>query len=312
MGMLVDGLWRNQNTFPTKQGAFERPASVFRDTVTTDGRFQPALSRYHLIVSYACPWAHRTLIMRQLKGLTAVIPISVVCPEMLTHGWTWSQQHPGSHGFDLYPDTYLYQLYQRVNPHITTRVTVPILWDTEEQTIVNNESADIVRIFNSAFDTLTGNTDDFYPQRWRCDIDQWHDRIYQPLNNGVYRCGFATSQSAYDAAIDELYACLEHLEAHLAHHETLVGNRLTEADVRLIPTLLRFDDVYHTHFKCSRKRIYDYPHLRHYVKSMLRIEAIRQTTRRDHIQRHYYVSHTHINPYQIIAACPTPSLFDGT
>jgi putative glutathione S-transferase len=310
MGMLINGIWHQDFSFPTKDGAFSRPISSFRDQIGPDLRFQAEHERYHLIVSYACPWAQRTLIMRQLKSLETMIPISVVCPDMLEHGWTWSQQHAGSQGFSLYQDNYLYQLYQRADPKITTRVTVPILWDKKLQTIVNNESSDIIRIFNQAFNDLSGNHHDYYPEALQSDIDRWNDIIYPAVNNGVYRCGFATTQEAYDHAIDELYGCLDTLEAHFRTNTTLVQNELTEADIRLLPTLLRFDDVYHTHFKCSRKRIGDYKNINRYLGKMLETKAIKATTHRQQIKRHYYYSHRHINPYQIIAASPVPQALD--
>ena len=305
MGFLLDGSWQKDGHFPTAEdGSFVRKPSTFRADIAENEQFAPESQRYHLYVSLACPWAHRTLIMHALKGLGAHIGVSVVDPDMLTYGWTFSQDKPGCTGDQLYQLNYLYQLYLRADPTLTSRVTVPVLWDTHLKTIVNNESSDIIRIFNRSFNALTANTEDYYPPTLREAIDAWNTHIYQAVNNGVYACGFATTQSAYDHAIKRLFDTLDSLEQHLQSHDWLVGNQLTEADIRLIPTLLRFDPVYVTHFKCNRKRIIDYPALHAYLERLYAIDAIRKTTNIAHIKRHYYYSHQHINPYRIIAAGP--------
>lgn len=306
MGALVNGQWEENPKFPTdKQGGFIRKPSTFHETISDHHKvYKPESDRYHLYVSYACPWAHRTLIMRALKSLDEHISISVVCPDMLDNGWTFSRQHVDATGDQLYQYDYLYQLYQKSERKITTRVTVPVLWDKKTKTIVNNESSEIIRIFNSQFDQLTGNHTNYYPNKHTKAIDQWNQSIYTNINNGVYAAGFATSQGAYDKAIETLYEHLEQCNTHLVNHDFLCGQEITEADVRFIPTLLRFDTVYHTHFKCTIKRIADFPGLFAYLNRCRKIPAIHKTTNDRHIKRHYYFSHQHINPYQIIPASP--------
>ena len=306
MGALVNGQWQENPEFPIDEhGEFIRKPTTFHETICDNHKiYQPESQRYHLYVSYACPWAHRTLIMRALKSLNNHISISVVCPDMLNKGWTFSTQHPGTTGDQLYQYDYLYQLYQQSEQNITTRVTVPILWDKKTKTIVNNESSEIIRIFNTQFNKLTGNEHDYYPKKHVKSIDQWNQSIYSNINNGVYAAGFATSQTAYEQAIARLYTQLQQCDAILQRQDFLCGDDLTEADIRLLPTLLRFDTVYHTHFKCTIKRIIDYPGLFAYLNRCRKIPAIQETTHDWHIKRHYYFSHQHINPYQIIPVSP--------
>ncbi|MGA0242254.1 MAG: glutathione S-transferase family protein [Candidatus Marinamargulisbacteria bacterium] len=306
MGKLIDGKWVESSIVSRNtDGGYERVQRGFLDTISpSHPRFKPESGRYHLYVSYACPWAHRTLIYRQLKSLESHISVSVVHPDMLEHGWTFDTDFSGCTGDSLYNHTNLYQLYQTADPTASTTVTVPVLWDKKEQTIVNNESSQIIRIFNTAFNDITGNTDDFYPEHWRDRIDAFNTMIYEPVNNGVYKCGFAQTQRAYDEAVSTLFNTLDALDDCLASQPYLVGEFLTEADLRLIPTLLRFDPVYVTHFKCTLKRIMDYPNLSRYLDRMKRHPAIYDTTHWDHIKRHYFYSHDFINPYRIIPLGP--------
>lgn len=306
MGLLVDGQWRDQwyDTDKTK-GEFKREQSQFRHLIEPNSSegFIPESGRYHLYVSLACPWAHRTLIFRKLKGLEPHISVSVVSPDMLSHGWQFDPEQ----GLvdELYQSQYLYQIYQKADPQYTGRVTVPILWDKQTQRIVNNESAEIIRIFNSAFNDLTNNRADFYPVDLREQIDSFNADIYEKINNGVYRCGFATSQGAYESAFDALFAELDKLEHHLGSHRYLLGNTLTEADWRLFTTLVRFDAVYVGHFKCNQARIADYPHLQGYLKDLYQTPEVAETVNMAHIKRHYYFSHTMINPTQVVPVGPT-------
>jgi putative glutathione S-transferase len=252
----------------------------------------------------ACPWAHRTLIFRKLKDLTAHISADVVHPDMLSDGWTFKQDCAGATGDRLFGLPFARDIYLRADPKISGRVTVPILWDKNNETIVSNESSEIIRMFNSAFDGLTGNTMDFCPQELHAEMEPINQRIYDTLNNGVYRCGFATTQAAYDAAVGPLFDTLDWLEARLARNRYVMGDRLTEADWRLFPTLLRFDSVYHLHFKCNRKRIVDYPNLWAYTRELYQYEGIAETVNMDHIIRHYHYSHDTINPNRIIPINP--------
>ena len=306
MGQLINGKWEKNSDFKTDTtGRFSRQASRFNQTISINNPdFQPESNRYHLYISHACPWAHRVMIMRSLKELTHHIQVSVVCPDMLENGWTFSKKHPHSTGDQLYGLDYLYQLYQKAEPTITTRVTVPILWDKKQQIIVNNESSQILRILNSEFNMLVDNHVDYYPENRRTEIDKWNTIIYENINNGVYLCGFAGTQEAYEQAIDRLFKTLDSLEAYFEDHEFLVNNEITEADIRLVTTLIRFDCVYHTHFKCNIKRIQDYPNLLAYLMRLRAIPAIQSTTFIEQIKRHYYFSHIHINPTQIIAKGP--------
>lgn len=315
MGQLVEGVWRRGwiDTAATG-GRFERAPARFRNWVTPDGApgptgvggFRAEAGRYHLYVSYACPWAHRTLILRALKGLAGVIGVSVVHPDMLDEGWTFDTAFPGATGDRLHGAAYLREIYLRADPRMTGRVTVPVLWDTATGTIVSNESAEILRMFNSAFDGVTGNTHDFFPAPLRPAIEAANARIHDGLNNGVYRAGFATTQEAYDAAVREVFATLDWLEGVLTGRPFVVGDRVTEADWRLLPTLVRFDAVYHGHFKCNRARIVDYPALRAYTRRLYRWPGVAATVRLDHIVRHYHYSHARLNPHRIVPIGPVP------
>ncbi|MDK3020250.1 glutathione S-transferase family protein [Pseudodonghicola flavimaris] len=315
MGMLVDGIWQDV-WYDTKStgGRFERSNAAFRNWITPDGRagltgrdgFAAESGRYHLYVSLACPWAHRTLIFRKLKGLEDHISISVVHPEMLDQGWSFLTDDHGATGDGLYGLDYAHQIYTRAKSDYSGRVTVPILWDKQRQTIVSNESSEIIRMFNSAFDGVTGNTADFWPEALRDRIEAVNARIYDTVNNGVYKCGFATSQAAYDAAEAPLFDTLDWLEGHLAQNRYLLGDSLTEADWRLFTTLVRFDLVYNHHFKCSRARIADYPNLWAYTRALYQVPGVAETVGVEHIVRHYYYSHPTINPNRIVPMLTTP------
>ncbi|EGR0061659.1 TPA: glutathione S-transferase family protein [Vibrio vulnificus] len=301
MGKLIEGVWHDV-WYDTKQtkGKFVREDAGFRDWIENKPQapFQPESGRYHLYVSLACPWAHRTLIFRKLKGLEEHIDVTVVCPDMLSDGWKMGLPEP------LFGHTKLHQIYTQAKPDYTGRVTVPVLWDKKTNTIVSNESSEIIRMFNSAFNQLTGNQDDYYPDSLREVIEEWNAFIYPNINNGVYRCGFATTQEAYEEAYYALFSALDRVEHHLATHRYLAGSQMTEADWRLFTTLIRFDAVYVGHFKCNQKRIADYPHLNGYMKELYQIEGIAETTDFYHIKRHYYFSHIGINPTQVVPLGP--------
>ncbi|HCH5913582.1 glutathione S-transferase family protein [Vibrio parahaemolyticus] len=301
MGKLVEGVWHDV-WYDTKAngGKFVREDAGFRDWIKNDSEavFQPESGRYHLYVSLACPWAHRTLIFRKLKGLEPHIDMTVVCPDMLSQGWQMGLPEP------LFGHTRMHQIYTQAKPDYTGRVTVPVLWDKKTNTIVSNESSEIIRMFNSAFNDLTGNHDDYYPEPLRGVIDEWNDYIYPNVNNGVYRCGFATSQEAYEEAFESLFSALDKIDDHLATHRYLAGNKITEADWRLFTTLVRFDAVYVGHFKCNKQRIADYVNIQGYLKELYQIDGIADTTDFYHIKRHYYFSHTGINPTQVVPKGP--------
>ncbi len=313
MGQLIDGIWSTA-WYDTRAtgGAFVRRDAGFRNWVTADGSpgptgqggFRAESGRYHLYVSYACPWAHRTLIFRALKGLEAHVGVSVVHPDMLDDGWSFATDFDGATGDGLFGLAYLRELYLRADPGMTGRVTVPVLWDKVRGTIVSNESSEIIRMFGSAFDAVTGNGDDYWPEGLRAAIEPVNARIYQGFNNGVYRAGFATTQGAYDAAVAEVFATLDWLEGVLSASRYLLGERITEADWRLFPTLLRFDAVYHLHFKCNRARIVDYPALSGYLRELYQWPGVAATVRLDHIVRHYHYSHVTINPFRIVPINP--------
>ncbi len=313
MGQLVDGVWQDV-WYDTKKtdGKFVRSTAKFRNWITPDGSagpsgeggFKAEAGRYHLYVSYACPWAHRTLIFRSLKDLEDLITVSVVHPDMLSEGWTFSDDYPGATGDTLYGHPFARDIYIKADPKISGRVTVPILWDKVRETIVSNESSEIIRMFNSAFDHLTGNTDDYWPEHMRDAIEEVNSRIYSTVNNGVYKSGFATSQAAYDEAVSALFDSLNWLEERLSGRRYLMGDRITEADWRLVTTLFRFDPVYHLHFKCNRKRLVDYPNLWAYARELYQWPGIARTVNFDHIVRHYHYSHDSINPHRIIPINP--------
>ena len=319
MGLLVDGVWHDQ-WYDTKstRGKFERSEAKFRNWVTADGAAGPSgvggfaadSGRYHLYVSYACPWAHRALIFRRLKGLEDHIGVSAVHPDMLSDGWTFEKDTQGATGDALFGSAFMRDIYTRAEPAFSGRVTVPVLWDKERGTIVSNESSEIIRMFNSAFDHITGNTEDYWPEELRDAIAPVNDRIYDTLNNGVYKCGFATTQEAYDAAVHPLFDTLDWLDDRLTGNRYLMGERLTEADWRLFTTLVRFDPVYHLHFKCNRRRIIDYPALSGYLRELYQMPGIAETVNTDHIVRHYHYSHDSINPHRIIPVNPVSDLHE--
>ncbi|MDG1084545.1 MAG: glutathione S-transferase family protein [Planktotalea sp.] len=319
MGLLVDGVWHDQ-WYDTKAsgGAFVRSTAKFRNWITADssagptgeGGFPAELGRYHLYVSHACPWAHRALIFRALKGLNDHITVSVVHPDMLSDGWTFETDEHGATGDTLYGLPFARDIYIKADSTISGRVTVPILWDKQRDTIVSNESSEIIRMFNSAFDALTGNTDDYWPVEMRERIEEVNARIYDTINNGVYKSGFATTQVAYDAAVGPLFDSLEWVEQRLSKNRYLMGDTLTEADWRLFTTLVRFDPVYHLHFKCNRKRIVDYPNIWAYTRELYQVPGIAETVNFEHIVRHYHYSHETINPNRIIPTNPVLNFMD--
>jgi len=314
MGRLVDGKWVEIDPpkADSRDGKFVRTDSAFRNWITPDGSSGPTggdgfaaeSGRYHLYVSLACPWAHRTLIFRALKGLIPRISVSVVSPEALDGGWSFDRGFAGATGDTLYDQPFLRDIYLKTEPDATTRVTVPVLWDKQREAIVSNESSEIIRMFNSAFNDLTGDLQDYYPVALRPEIDTVNSRIYSTVNNGVYKSGFARSQSAYDKAVSELFDTLDWIEERLSRQRYLVGDVLTEADWRLLPTLLRFDLVYYLHFKCNRRRLIDYPSLWAYTRELYQMPGIAETTNFEHIVRHYFFSHESINPFRIIPINP--------
>lgn len=307
MGTLINGTWTDQ-WYDTKSngGAFHRESSSFThwiDNHSSQSTFQAESGRYHLYVSLACPWAHRTLIFRKLKKLELHIGLSVVSPDMLDHGWTFDK-NADSTGDSLYDSNYLYELYTASDAHYTGRVTVPVLWDKKNKQIVNNESSQIIRIFNEAFNHITGNKDDYYPGALRNEINAINEFVYKHINNGVYRCGFATTQEAYEEAYLLLFSALDRVESILKTKRYLIGDTITEADWRLYTTLIRFDEVYYSHFKCNKKRIEDYPNLSAYRRELYQWPGVAETTNFRHIKRHYYFSHVAINPTQIVPLGP--------
>ena len=313
MGKLIDGKWTTDWYDTSKHGGkFERPETSFRNWITSDGSAGPSgkggfaaqSGRYHLYVSLACPWAHRALIFRMLKGLEDHITVSVVHPDMLDDGWTFESDENGATGDTLFGLPLLRDIYTKADPLYTGGVTVPVLWDKQQGTIVSNESAEIIRMFNSAFDVLTGNEDDFWPHDLRTEIEALNHRIYKSVNNGVYRAGFATTQAAYDEAVQGLFATLDWLEDRLSANRYLTGDRLTEADWRLFTTLVRFDAVYNLHFKCNRRRLIDYPNLWAYARELYQFPGVDRTVGFRHIVRHYHYSHETINPNRIIPINP--------
>ncbi len=316
MGLLIDGVWTDR-WYDTKAtgGRFVRSASAFRRWVTPDGAPGPggeaavpaAAGRYLLTVSYACPWAHRTLILRAIKGLENLLPISVVHWRMLDEGWTF-EPGPGVIPDPVIGAKRLYELYALADPTYSGRVTVPVLWDLQERTIVNNESSEIIRMLNHAFDGLGAAPGDFYPEDLRDEIDAVNARVYDTLNNGVYKAGFATAQDAYEEAVGPLFETLDWLEERLTTRRYLCGERFTEADVRLFTTLIRFDPVYVGHFKCNLRRIADYPNLSGYLRELVQDPRIGGTVNLEHAKRHYYESHRTINPTGIVPAGPVLDL----
>jgi len=312
MGLLVNGQWQDKwYDTDSSNGKFERETAQLRHWITTDGSagitgeagFKAQANRYHLYVSLACPWAHRTLIFRVLKGLQDLITVSVVSPDMLDSGWSFDMQNQST-GDALFNSNYLHQVYTKNSPKYSGRVTVPVLWDKKLNKIVSNESADIIRMFNSAFNELTGNNDDYYPEALQPKIDELNALIYPNINNGVYRTGFATTQDAYEEAFNDLFKALDKVEGILSKQRYLATNELTEADWRLFTTLIRFDSVYVGHFKCNLRTIESYPALSGYLRELYQVKGIAETVDFYHIKRHYYFSHTMINPTQVVPRGP--------
>jgi glutathionyl-hydroquinone reductase len=312
MGVLVEGVWRDEQQgerAPT--GRFLRPATRFRNWITEDGRpgptgtdgFAAARGRYHLYVALACPWAHRTMIMRMLKGLEDLISMSVVEPLYGPHGWRFGDS-PGTIADRVNGASELAEIYLRADPHYSGRVSVPVLWDKERSTIVNNESSEIIRMFNGAFGRFTNVRTDYYPAPLREEIDRVNAVVYENINNGVYRAGFATTQAAYEEAFRALFAALDEIEQRLSRQRYLAGREITEADWRLFTTLVRFDAVYYGHFKCNLRRIVDYPNLSNYLRDLYQQPGIAGTVNMDHIKRHYYGSHRNVNPTGIVPLGP--------
>ena len=305
MGLLVNGVWKDR-WYDTKKsgGKFIRTEAQFRNFIDNDSEFTPDSGRYHLYVSLACPWAHRTLIYRSLKDLNDHISCSVVNPYMLENGWTFEESFPGTTSDHLFSKQYLYQIYLKADSNYSGRVTVPVLWDKKNQTIVSNESSEIIRMFNYSFNELTGNNLDFYPEKFQEKIDEINDFTYHNINNGVYKVGFATKQSVYEEELDRLFNALDQVEEMLEQNTYLLGSEMLECDLRLFPTLLRFDPVYVGHFKCNKKRIIDYPNINRYLQSIKSNSKIKPTINIDHIKTHYYGSHPTINPNGIIPTGP--------
>ena len=312
MGLLVDGKWQRQDLIPkTAEGAFKRSDSAFRNWVTADGTAGPGgeggfaaePGRYHLYVSYACPWAHRTLILRKLKKLEDIISVSVVDWFMGDDGWHFSDRDGAVRDPELGAG-HLHEIYTAADPGYTGRVTVPVLWDRKHKTIVSNESSEIIRMFNSAFDRVGAASGDYYPGRYAGEIDALNDRIYDTVNNGVYKCGFATRQEPYEKSFGELFDTLDVMEERLSGQRYLVGRQLTEADIRFFATLVRFDAVYVGHFKCNRQRIADYPNLSNYLRDIYQIPGVSETVNLHHIKNHYYQSHESINPSRVVPLGP--------
>lgn len=304
-GMLIDGQWTLEKYQQDNQGRFMRNPTKFRNWVRADGStgFKAESGRYHLYVSYACPWAHRTLIMRQLKGLEEAISLSIVDPFMDEDGWEFSDA-PGCIPDTVNGSRYLREVYIKADPQCTGRVTVPILWDQETNTIVNNESREIIRMLDTEFEAISQANVNFYPEQLQAEIEDTINAIYHPINNGVYRSGFATTQNAYEEAVMELFYALNYWEAILGEQRYLCGNQITEADWCMFTTLLRFDPVYYVHFKCNLSRIVDYPNLWNYLKDLYQQPGVRETCNLDHIKQHYYKSHPFINPSRIVPKGP--------
>lgn len=307
MGRLENGSWVTDSFVP-KDGAFKRATTHFRHRIAADGDHPPQSGRYHLYVSYACPWAHRALIARALNGLEEHIGVSVVCPLMGDDGWTFATDFDGATGDRVNNHTLLRDVYTQADPTFTGRVTVPILWDTTRNNIVNNESSEIIRIFDEDFGALGDETLTQRPEALTDTIDDINERVYRDVNNGVYKCGFAGSQQAYDEAAEALFDALDWLESRLADHRYVAGDRLTEADIRLFTTLVRFDAVYAFHFRCNKRLLRDYRHLSGYLRELYTVPAFHDTTDMRHIRHHYYRSHASIHPTRIVPIGPVSAL----
>ena len=310
MGQLIDGVWVKGSVSSNDQkGSFKRASSVFRNKISSNHpTYLPETNRYHLYVSYACPWAHRTLIFRKLKNLESHISVDYVHPDMLEMGWSFEKNFPGTSGDSLHNKRYVHEIYQLSDKDISTKATVPILWDKKTRTIVNNESSEIIRIMNDAFNDITKNKDDYYPEKFRDQIDSINDTIYENINNGVYRSGFSKTQNSYEEAVKNLFTSLDMVNDILEGRDYLVGDILTEADIRLVPTLIRFDCVYYFHFKCNLKKISEYKNISRYLRNLFEEDAIKSTTNFEHIKRHYFYSHENINPFRIIPIGPETSI----
>jgi len=307
MNMLVDGEWRTDAFEGTNEdGEFERQETTFRDRIRDDpdARFPAEAGRYHLYVSSACPWAHRTLLVRALKGLEDAISVDVVDPYREAGGWQFTPEKAGCTADSIAGADYLRERYQRADPDMTGRVTVPVLWDTVEETIVNNESREILRMLDTEMDAVAARDVDLYPEGYRDEVDGIIDDIYEPINNGVYRAGFATSQAAYDEAVGELFAALDHWDSVLADQRYLAGDRLTEADICMFTTLVRFDQVYHTHFMCNRRFVHQYDNLWPYLRDLYQTPGVAETVNMGHIKEHYYTTHPDVTPTGIVAVGP--------
>ncbi|WP_299744276.1 glutathione S-transferase family protein [uncultured Tateyamaria sp.] len=312
MGVLIEGKWHRDGDEEVVDGVFQMTTSKFRNWITADGSpgptgeggFKAESGRYHLYVSYACPWAHRTLIFRVLKRLEDHIDVSVVSPFLGDESWTFEQDAEDTTGDKLMGHKYLRDIYIASEPKVSGRVTVPVLWDTKTGKIVSNESAEIIRMFNSAFDHLTENKADYCPNELRGEIDEMNAWVFEAINSGVYAAGFATAQAAYDNAVAKLFDTLDELEKVLGRQRYLIGDRLTEADWRLFTSLVRFDHVYHGHFKCNRRRLIDYPNLTGWLRELYQMPGIAETVRLDHIIPHYYASHDWVNPSRVVAVGP--------
>ena len=311
MGLLIDGHWSDDDNIRNEEGKFIRPESSFRNWVTSDGGpgptgelgFAAEAGRYHLYITHNCPWAYRTAMFRRVKGLEDIISISIGGASFKDQGWTFNEE-PGALPDAVNNIYYLHELYTKADPKYTGRVTVPVLWDKKSETIVNNESSEIIRMFNSAFDNITDNKLDFYPESLRNQIDEINAIVYKNINNGVYRAGFATTQNAYEEAYNNLFKTLDELEDRLGERRYLTGEKLTEADWRLFSTLIRFDVVYYTHFKCNKRHIFDYPNLWNFTLELYQYPGISSLTNFDHIKRGYYGLMPKINPSKIVAKGP--------
>lgn len=305
MHQSVGGKWKAEHEATNEDGEFERQETSFRDWISEESEFPAESGRYHLYVSYACPWAHRTLITRALKGLEDAISVDVVDPYREEKGWQFSPEKEECTADTVNGFEYLREAYHKAEPDYTGKVSVPVLWDKETETIVNNESAEIMRMLDTAFDRVGTRDVDLYPAGHQSDIDSLIDAIYGPINDGVYRAGFADTQAAYEQAVSELFDALEQYNELLSTQRYLAGEVLTEADVAMFTTLIRFDDVYHTHFKCNHKKIREYPALWNYLKELYQLPGVAETVNMEHIREHYYTTHTDINPKQIVAVGPS-------
>ncbi len=307
MEMLVDGEWQTDAYESTNEaGEFERQTTVFRDRIRDDpdARFPAEAGRYHLYVSYACPWAHRTLLVRALTGLEDAVTVDIVDPFRDEDGWQFTPEREGCTPDTVSDSDYLRELYQQADPDVTCRVTVPVLWDKRKETIVNNESKEILRMLDTEMDEVAKRDVDLYPEGYREEVDRIIEEIYEPINNGVYRAGFAKTQTAYDEAVEELFVALDHWDEVLTDQRYLAGDRLTEADICMFTTLIRFDNVYHTHFMCNKQLISQYDNLWPYLRDLYQIPGVAETVKMGHIKEHYYTTHPDVTPTRVVATGP--------